>query len=92
MVDSVKTPILVYSNRKGLFAGIAFEGGGIIHAQRKNEAYYGMSMQDVLFSGRAPWTQPGADLVNKLRRLSGEIIAPVPSANFPRNPAPVYVR
>jgi lipid-binding SYLF domain-containing protein len=90
MVDTVKTPILVYSNRKGLFAGVAFEGGGIIHAQRKNEAYYRMSMQDVLFSGLAPWTKPGADLVNKLRSLSGEKLGP--GTNQPQIPSPIYVR
>ncbi len=76
MVDGVRSPVLVYSNREGLFAGVALEGGGIIHAQRKNEAYYNMSMQDVLFSGLAPWTKDGVNLVNKLRAYTGEVAVP----------------
>lgn len=87
MVDNIKSPVLVYSNREGLFAGVAFEGGGIIHAQRKNEAYYGMPMQDVLFSGLAKWSQEGANLVNKLRRYAGEFDVP---ENNMLNRAPTY--
>ncbi|MDF1815358.1 MAG: lipid-binding SYLF domain-containing protein [Verrucomicrobiales bacterium] len=89
MMDNIKSPVLVYSNREGLFAGVAFEGGGIIHAQRKNESYYKMSMQDVLFSGMAPWTKAGASLVNKLRTYSGEFEVPERNMlNF--SPAPAY--
>lgn len=72
MLDNFQSPVLVYSSREGLFAGIAIEGGGIIHAQRKNEIHYGMTLQDVLFSGMAKWTKAGASLVNKLRAYSGE--------------------
>lgn len=84
MMDNIKSPVLVYSNREGLFAGVAIEGGGIIHAQRKNEIYYKMTMQDVLFSGLAPWTSAGASLVNKLRAYSGEF--DVPESNLLNQP------
>ena len=64
--DRIDSPILVYSSQEGLFAGIAFEGGGIVPAQRKNLAHYGMNLQQVLFGGRARWTKAGASLVKKL--------------------------
>ena len=41
---TLKSPILVYSNSGGLFAGAAFKGGGILPAKKNNELYYGRNM------------------------------------------------
>ena len=81
-VDAVKTPILVYSDQAGLFAGVAIEGGGIIPAQKNNVTYYGLSMQEVLFGNRARMTATGQQLVNKLMRYTNARAAqPAPAAN-----------
>lgn len=98
-VDAVKTPILVYSNQAGLFAGVAIEGGGIIPAQKNNVTYYGLSMQEVLFGNRARMTASGQKLVNNLVRYTAARPAPVapatnpnlqpyqpPAANLPQTP------
>ncbi len=70
-VDSVKSPILVYSNQAGLFAGVAIEGGGIVPAQKNNLVYYGLSMQEVLFGDRAKLTAAGRELIAKLNAFAG---------------------
>lgn len=82
-VDAVKTPILVYSNQAGLFAGVAIEGGGIIPAQKNNVTYYGLSMQEVLFGNRARMTASGQKLVNTLVRYTAARPAPVAPATNP---------
>ncbi len=75
-VANVQSPILVYSDREGLFAGVAIEGGGILPAQKKNVAYYGLSMQEVLFTPKAKLSQTGADLIRKIIAYSSSTPSP----------------
>ncbi len=69
---TLKTPILVYSNSGGLFAGAAFKGGGILPAEKNNELYYGRTMNDILFD---PAVRPGATalhLINVIETYAGK--------------------
>lgn len=83
-VDNVDSPILVYSNQAGLYAGVAIEGGGIIPAQKNNLTYYGISMQEVLFGSKAKMTPVGRKLANKLVSYSSS--QPAAGATFAPNP------
>jgi len=74
-MDSIKEPILVYSDAGGLYAGAAIEGGGIGPADKANAVYYGASMREVLFEGKGHWTDSGKALVEKIIAYSK---APVP--------------
>lgn len=60
------SPILVYSNAAGGFAGISLKGGGIAGARKKNHTYYGMTLQEILFSGRAPISENAAQLIKTI--------------------------
>jgi lipid-binding SYLF domain-containing protein len=65
-MDSIKEPILVYSDAGGLYAGAAIEGGGIGPADKANAVYYGFSMREVLFEGKGHWSESGKALVEKI--------------------------
>jgi len=52
---SAGTPILVYSNAAGLYAGAAFEGGFLLPDNKANAVYYdipGITMHDILFKNK----------------------------------------
>lgn len=69
---TIKTPILVYSDAGGLFAGAAFKGGGIIPAQKNNDLYYRRTMNDILFDPAIRPTPTGLHLINVIETYSGK--------------------
>ncbi len=69
-MDSIKEPVLVYSDAGGLYAGAAIEGGGIGPADKANAVYYGSSMREVLFEGKGHWSDSGKALVGKIIQYS----------------------
>jgi lipid-binding SYLF domain-containing protein len=71
-VDNIDAPILVYTNSGGLFAGAAFKSDGIIPAQKRNEVYYGSSLQKILFQRNRKPTKTGQSIIDILRHYSGE--------------------
>ena len=68
---TMKSPILVYSNSGGLFAGAAFKGGGILPAKKNNELYYGRNMNDVLFDPALRPSATGQHLIDVIETYSG---------------------
>lgn len=69
-IDNIDSPILVYTDSGGLFAGAAFEGGGIVEAKKNNAIYYGTSLYDVVFRGRGRKTASGQALIDRLNRYT----------------------
>ena len=68
---TLKSPILVYTNAGGLFAGAAFKGGGILPAKKSNQLYYGTDMNSILFHRAARPSQTGAYLIEVLNTYAG---------------------
>lgn len=68
--DTIKEPILVYSDAGGLYAGAAIEGGGIGPADKANAVYYGASMRQILFEGKGHWSEAGKELIEKIIEYS----------------------
>ncbi len=86
-VDNIDSPVLVYSNVSGLYAGAAIEGGGIVPAQKSNMIYYnGLNQDQILFQGLAQMTPSGQALVNKILGYSRTAAAPT-STGVPYTPA-----
>lgn len=71
-VDNIDAPILVYTNSGGLFAGATFKSDGIIPAQKRNEVYYGNSLQEVLFQSTRKPPKIGQSVIDILMHYSGE--------------------
>ena len=67
-VTSPGTDVLVYDERKGLYAGAALKGGSIAPDENANHAYYGqfLSMQEILFEHKVKPTDAAAELARKL--------------------------
>jgi lipid-binding SYLF domain-containing protein len=68
--DTIKEPVLVYSDAGGLYAGAAIEGGGIGPADKANAVYYGASMREILFGGKGHWSEAGKELIEKIIEYS----------------------
>ena len=75
-IDNINSPILVYADSGGLFAGAAFEGGGIVPAKKNNAIYYGESLESVLFRGKGRRTASGQQLIDKLTKYTTGAPAP----------------
>ncbi len=69
-VNSISEPVLLYGQTGGLYAGAAFEGGGIVPQKKANAIYYGKTMEQVLFEGRGKLTRSGQELIEKLDAYS----------------------
>ena len=70
--QTLKNPILVYSDAKGAFIGAALQAGAIVEAKKKNDTLYGASLEEVLFSGRVSPTPAGLALVSVLNEATVE--------------------
>ncbi len=90
-LDNIDSPVLVYSDVSGLYAGAAIEGGGIIPAENQNKVYYGLTQDQILFQGLAPMTPAGQSLVNKINSYSRVAPAPnpVPGPGVPPRAVPL---
>lgn len=68
---TLQSPILVYSNAGGLYAGAAFKGGGIVPANKNNNLYYRQTMKQILFDRTARPTESGMALIQTILNHSG---------------------
>lgn len=66
--DTIREPVLVYTNAGGLFAGAALEGGGLGTADKANESYHGASAEEVLFQGKGKLTPAGQNFLATIRQ------------------------
>ena len=70
---SAGTPILVYSNSAGLFAGAAFEGGVLLPDHKANAVYYdrpGITMDDILFKNKVTFPDSAKVLTAAIKKYS----------------------
>ena len=64
-------PIYTYSNTKGLYAGVSFDGKVIVTRHDVNEKFYGMQVEpSALLSGEVPAPPAAEPLYESLRRCS----------------------
>ena len=66
--DDFNSPIFVYTDAAGGFAGVALKGGGIIGASKKNMTYYGIRMKEILFSGTTPISEKAFRLISAIEK------------------------
>jgi lipid-binding SYLF domain-containing protein len=69
---TIRDPVLVYTNSKGLFAGAAFKGGGVVPSKKNNATYYGLTLKEILFGDKAKLTSAGRELIRTIQTASGE--------------------
>lgn len=68
------TAILAYSRAKGLYAGVAFEGGLLLSDKRANESFYnkkGVTLQGIIFNNEVEMPEEAKPLVNLLNHYAG---------------------
>ncbi len=68
---STRQPVLVYSNVDGAFAGATLETGAVVGAKKKNATVYGLTLEQILFTGKAEVTPAGKQLVKVIEKYSG---------------------
>ena len=69
------TPILVYSDIGGLYAGASFEGGFLVPDNKANAAYYNdeaILMEEILFQNKVEKTAEARKLIELIERRSGK--------------------
>lgn len=66
--DDLNSPILVYTDAAGGFAGVALKAGGIVGASKKNLTYYGIRMKEILFSGTTPISEKAFRLITTIEK------------------------
>ena len=67
------TPILVYNNSAGLYAGAAFEGGFLLPDNKANATYYGnpdITMHEILFTNEVTFPDSAKALVAAIKKYS----------------------
>ncbi len=68
-----ETPVLVYSDVGGLFAGASIEGGSLSPDNKANAAYYSqplITMKEILFEQKVKPTEPAQELAAKIEEYS----------------------
>ncbi len=77
---SAGTALLAYSRAKGLYAGVAFEGGALLNYDEYNRAMYGMDigLKDILFNGMVAVPPEAYPLIEALSSYT--IIQAAPSS------------
>ncbi len=65
-------PVLVYSDRHGLFGGVAIKGNSVSPDNTANRVYYGqaLTMKDILFDGKVAPSDNAVALGDKLTAAS----------------------
>ena len=69
------TPIYVYSNSSGLYAGASFEGGFLLPNNKSNADYYNdgsLMMSDILFGKKVEVPESAKPLIAALEKYSKE--------------------
>jgi SH3 domain-containing YSC84-like protein 1 len=63
-VSNSESPVLIYSERNGLYGGAAIKGGAVSPDENANRIYYGqvLSMKDILFDNKVQPTQAAQNL------------------------------
>ncbi len=63
-ISDAERPILIYSNRKGLYGGAVIKGGAVEPDDKANRVYYSqyVSMKDILFDKKVQPTAAAANL------------------------------
>jgi lipid-binding SYLF domain-containing protein len=71
-INTHEQPVLVYSDRKGLFGGASLKAGAISPDDDANRAYYRefVTMTDILFDHKVKSTEAATDLAKRLTRDS----------------------
>jgi lipid-binding SYLF domain-containing protein len=71
-VSSNDQPVLIYSDRKGLFGGAAVKGGAISPDDDANRIYYqqAVTMRDILFDKKVSASETATDLATKITEHS----------------------
>jgi lipid-binding SYLF domain-containing protein len=71
-VASTDMPVLVFSDKKGLFGGAAVKAGNITPDKEANWIYYGRygGMREILFDRKVQPTEAAARLIDKLNLYS----------------------
>ena len=70
---SGNTPILIYSDTGGLYAGATFEGGFLVPDNKANAAYYrddSILMREILFENKVEKTSSAKELIDLIERYS----------------------
>ncbi|HSY10010.1 MAG TPA: lipid-binding SYLF domain-containing protein [Candidatus Dormibacteraeota bacterium] len=64
--------VLVYDDRKGLYAGAFVKGGAILADDKANQIYYGrfLTMKNILFDKKVKPTETATDLAKKIKGYS----------------------
>lgn len=68
-----ETPVLVYSDVGGLFAGASIEGGALVPDNKANASYYGqplITMKEILFDQKVKSTEAAQELARKIEEYS----------------------
>jgi len=70
--SNVERPVLVYSEREGLFGGAALKGGALSPDEEANRVYYGepISVKQILFEKKVKPTDPAKKLGQILSKKS----------------------
>lgn len=69
--EESNTPILVYGDTKGLFAGASIEGGALFPHDKRNAIYYGdpsLTMKDIIFDREVTHTAAADELIASLKK------------------------
>jgi SH3 domain-containing YSC84-like protein 1 len=71
-ISSTERPVLVYDDRKGLYAGADVKAGAIRPDEDANRVYYGrfVTMNDILFGKKISPTPPATDLASRISEFS----------------------
>jgi len=72
VLPSDQPPVLVYSDRQGLYGGASLKGGAISPDDRANVIYYGqaLTVSDILFGDKVKPTETAQELADKLKEHS----------------------
>jgi lipid-binding SYLF domain-containing protein len=71
-ISDAERPVLIYSNRKGLYGGAAIKGGALAPDENANEIYYGqwLAMKDILFDKKVQATPLATNLAVRIAAYS----------------------
>src|SRR5262249_55130861 len=68
VVSTADQPVLVYTDRKGLYGGAAIKGGAVSPDDKANQIYYGQffTMKEILYEHKVQASEPATDLARRI--------------------------